>query len=86
MVRNNNNTEQYQQMLKQFGNQDVKVTRNGQLCYGFSMGTLIFSTLLGIIGMLIIKGRPILAGCLLIVATLVGIFNMSLMREYCGLL
>lgn len=26
MVRNNNNTEQYQQMLKQFGNQDVKVT------------------------------------------------------------
>ena len=42
------------------------------------MGTLIFSTLLGIIGMLIIKGRPILAGCLLIVATLVGIFNMSL--------
>ena len=42
------------------------------------MGTLIFSTLLGIIGMLIIKGRPILAGCLLIVAALVGIFNMSL--------
>ena len=41
------------------------------------MGTLIFSTLLGIIGMLIIKGRPILAGCLLIVR-LVGIFNMSL--------
>ena len=28
--------------------------------------------------MLIIKGRPILAGCLLIVAALVGIFNMSL--------
>ena len=42
------------------------------------MGTLIFSTLLGIIGMFIIKGRPILAGSLLIVAALVGIFNMSL--------
>ena len=42
------------------------------------MGTLIFSTLLGIIGMSIIKGRPILAGSLLIVAALVGIFNMSL--------
>ena len=28
--------------------------------------------------MSIIKGRPILAGSLLIVATLVGIFNMSL--------
>lgn len=79
MVRNNNNTEQYQQMLKQFGNQDVKVTPEMvNFAMAFSMGTLIFSTLLGIIGMLIIKGRPILAGCLLIVAALVGIFNMSL--------
>ena len=41
-------------------------------------GNINLSTLLGIIGMLIIKGRPILAGCLLIVARLVGIFNMSL--------
>ena len=41
-------------------------------------GNINLSTLLGIIGMLIIKGRPILAGCLLIVAALVGIFNMSL--------
>ena len=31
-------------------------------------GNINLSTLLGIIGMLIIKGRPILAGCLLIVA------------------
>lgn len=78
-VRQNSNTEQYQQMLKQVGNQDVKVTPEMiNFAMTFSMGTLIFSTLLGIIGMSIIKGRPILAGSLLIVAALVGIFNMSL--------
>ena len=56
-------------MLKQVGNQDVKVTPEMiNFAMTFSMGTLIFSTLLGIIGMSIIKGRPILAGSLLIVA------------------
>ena len=78
-VRQNSNTEQYQQMLKQVGSKDLKVTREMiNFAMTFSMGTLIFSTLLGIIGMSIIKGRPILAGSLLIVAALVGIFNMSL--------
>lgn len=79
VVKNNNNTEQYNQMMKQFGNQQVKVTPEiVHLAMTFSIGTLIFSTILGIIGTLIIKGRPILAGSLLIVAALVGIINMSL--------
>ncbi|UDI78623.1 DUF4064 domain-containing protein [Staphylococcus taiwanensis] len=79
VVKNNNNTEQYNQMMKQLGNQQVKVTPEiVHLAMTFSIGTLIFSTILGIIGTLIIKGRPILAGSLLIVAALVGIINMSL--------
>ncbi|PTF03307.1 hypothetical protein BUY45_08955 [Staphylococcus devriesei] len=79
IVKNENNTEQYNQLMKQFGNQDVNVTPEMiNFAMMFSIGTLVFSTILGIIGTLVIKGRPILAGCLLIVAALVGIFNMSL--------
>ena len=53
-------------MLKQVGNQDVKVTPEMiNFAMTFSMGTLIFNSL-GIIGMSIIKGRPILAGSLLL--------------------
>ena len=54
-VRQNSNTEQYQQMLKQVGNQDVKVTPE---MINFAMTFLwehLFSTLLGIIGMLSLK-------------------------------
>lgn len=79
IVKNGNNTEQYNQLMKQFGNQDVNVTPEMiNFAMMFSIGTLVFSTILGIMGTLVIKGRPILAGCLLIVAALVGIFNMSL--------
>ena len=77
-VRQNSNTEQYQQMLKQVGNQDVKVTPE---MINFAMTFLwehLFSQLFRHYWNVYHKGRPILAGSLLIVAALVGIFNMSL--------
>ncbi|GGG87147.1 DUF4064 domain-containing protein [Staphylococcus pragensis] len=83
IVKNGSNTtEQYNQMMHQFSNQNVKVTPEMvNFAMTFSIATLLFSTILGIVGTLIIKNRPILAGCLLIAAALIGIVNMSLIAS-----
>ncbi|BGE82720.1 DUF4064 domain-containing protein [Staphylococcus petrasii] len=83
IVKNGHNTtEQYNQMMHQFGNQKVNVTPEMvNFAMTFSIATLLFSTILGIAGTLIIKNRPILAGCLLIAAALIGIVNMSLIAS-----
>ncbi|MCJ1656619.1 DUF4064 domain-containing protein [Staphylococcus sp. NRL 16/872] len=76
------NTEQYTQIMKQFGNQNGKVTPEMvNFTMTMSIATILFSTILGIVGTIVIKNRPILAGCLLVAASLIGVINMSIISS-----
>lgn len=79
LVSGTQNTEQYKQMARQFGGQNVEVTPE-LIHFGMalSIGVLTFSTVLGIAATTLIKARPFIAACLFVSAAFVGLFNMNL--------
>lgn len=78
VMKSSENQQQYNDILKQFYGSEQNVTPDILFASMIiSIGFLAFSTLLGVVGALIIKGRKNLAGCLFIAAAITGIVTMN---------